>query len=582
MTTTIAQVSADNPIDSLESELKSTGSPRRRIPLLMQLARALTLSDPHQAIRCAAEAHALAESIGNRAVLADTLLAEGHCLRQLDWKTALQCYFAALDIWEQQGNRGGQVTVLATIAITLSMKGQPERAIPYIQQALDLTAEDEEARLANDLWGIRAIVYSSLDHDQMLASEEQKLALLRHHDDAKAVARSLCGVAAIYVSSRNEEVAASDALPRAELYAVESLRLARQNGLDIIAWEALYLLGQVYAFTGKPADASACFEQIVSQSEAWLQMHQIPDGAPRKVAILNIQSCGKLAGLLASGNEERAAMLYLRRAEQMIALVVEPQMTMGLLSMLAEAASLLDHGTAIRYLEKAIDIGSTGEQSLATQICQVHTELARIHSLDGNFERAFIHQGRRIELKEKLLVEKADREMLALQVQYEVATLRKDSEAQRRTEISLQIELEQHRSQLASQAMQLARQTEMLGKFRNELRVILREASKAETAVIAIKEKLKELPCESIDWTKFEAEFQQSYPDFRTKLVAAYPELTKMEVKVCSMLKLKLTTSDIATLFCLSERSIESHRYNIRKKLSVGKGETVQDLLDRV
>jgi DNA-binding NarL/FixJ family response regulator len=40
-----------------------------------------------------------------------------------------------------------------------------------------------------------------------------------------------------------------------------------------------------------------------------------------------------------------------------------------------------------------------------------------------------------------------------------------------------------------------------------------------------------------------------------------------MELKVCALPKLKLTSADIGKLLCISERSVEGHRYHIRKKM---------------
>lgn len=97
-----------------------------------------------------------------------------------------------------------------------------------------------------------------------------------------------------------------------------------------------------------------------------------------------------------------------------------------------------------------------------------------------------------------------------------------------------------------------------------------------------VPERLKELPCEAIDWTQFEAEFSSTYPEFQTRLVHQYPELTGMEMKVCAFLKLRLTSADIARLLCLSERSVEGHRLRIRRKMGLGRGTDVHDVLAEI
>ena len=40
-------------------------------------------------------------------------------------------------------------------------------------------------------------------------------------------------------------------------------------------------------------------------------------------------------------------------------------------------------------------------------------------------------------------------------------------------------------------------------------------------------------------------------------------------VRICSALRMNLKTDEIARLFCRSERSIETHRHRLRKKLEI-------------
>jgi hypothetical protein len=143
----------------------------------------------------------------------------------------------------------------------------------------------------------------------------------------------------------------------------------------------------------------------------------------------------------------------------------------------------------------------------------------------------------------------------------------------------LDARLDRQRAELAWQAIHLARQTELVGTFRNELRAIIREESDPFHIIRQIRKKLKESPCESIDWMTFDGEFRQTYPEFQTNLIARYPELTGTELKVCALLKLKLTSADIAKLLCLSERSVEGHRLRICRKMGLAQGEHVHEVL---
>jgi tetratricopeptide (TPR) repeat protein/DNA-binding CsgD family transcriptional regulator len=135
----------------------------------------------------------------------------------------------------------------------------------------------------------------------------------------------------------------------------------------------------------------------------------------------------------------------------------------------------------------------------------------------------------------------------------------------------LNLKATQMERELALTATQLASQVDLLGRFRNELREILRETEEPSSALKQVKEKLKLLPCQQIDWASFETQFTSVHPEFKTLLEEKHPDLTRSEVKICSLSRLKLTSEEIAQLICLSARSVETHRFNIRKKLGLKK-----------
>ncbi len=72
-------------------------------------------------------------------------------------------------------------------------------------------------------------------------------------------------------------------------------------------------------------------------------------------------------------------------------------------------------------------------------------------------------------------------------------------------------------------------------------------------------------------WQRFEQQLDLQQREFITLLVEMYPALRPMELKVAALLRLGLTSKDIALLLHTSVRNIESHRYWIRKALGLSK-----------
>jgi tetratricopeptide (TPR) repeat protein len=135
----------------------------------------------------------------------------------------------------------------------------------------------------------------------------------------------------------------------------------------------------------------------------------------------------------------------------------------------------------------------------------------------------------------------------------------------------LNLKATQMERELALTATQLSAQVDLLGRFRNEMREIVRENEEPSSTLKKVKEKLKDLPCQAVDWAPFEAQFATVHPDFKSILEEKHPDLTRSEIKICSLSRLKLTSEEIGRLQCLSARSVETHRLNIRRKLGLKK-----------
>lgn len=63
--------------------------------------------------------------------------------------------------------------------------------------------------------------------------------------------------------------------------------------------------------------------------------------------------------------------------------------------------------------------------------------------------------------------------------------------------------------------------------------------------------------------------FKEVYPEFSSKLLSAYPEMTLGQLKFCALLKLNFSTKEIAEYSHLSVRSVEMKKSRLRKQLNI-------------
>ncbi len=70
-------------------------------------------------------------------------------------------------------------------------------------------------------------------------------------------------------------------------------------------------------------------------------------------------------------------------------------------------------------------------------------------------------------------------------------------------------------------------------------------------------------------WNEFEIRFKEVHEDFYQKLSSRYPELSPGDIRLCSFLKLNLSTKEISEITGQSISAIEKARYRLRKKLKI-------------
>jgi DNA-binding CsgD family transcriptional regulator len=69
----------------------------------------------------------------------------------------------------------------------------------------------------------------------------------------------------------------------------------------------------------------------------------------------------------------------------------------------------------------------------------------------------------------------------------------------------------------------------------------------------------------------FKESFNHTNPKFLENLLSKHPFLTQTEITICMFLKLNYSSTDISKNLSVSKASVDSYRYNIRKKIGLEK-----------
>jgi DNA-binding CsgD family transcriptional regulator len=119
--------------------------------------------------------------------------------------------------------------------------------------------------------------------------------------------------------------------------------------------------------------------------------------------------------------------------------------------------------------------------------------------------------------------------------------------------------------------MNLVQKGEFLNKLKEELDKILDESNepKVKSNIRKTIKLLNENAQLDEDWEQFSQYFDQVHEDFLKRLRDAYPQLTPKDQRLCTYLKMNLSTKEIAPLLNISVRGVEISRYRLRKKMDL-------------
>ncbi len=81
------------------------------------------------------------------------------------------------------------------------------------------------------------------------------------------------------------------------------------------------------------------------------------------------------------------------------------------------------------------------------------------------------------------------------------------------------------------------------------------------------------------DWKIFETNVKEAHEFFLQKLIKEYPQLTHSDLRLCSYLRMNLSSKEIAPLMKISIRGVENHRYKLRKKLNLPRDINLTDFI---
>ncbi|MEP3208750.1 MAG: tetratricopeptide repeat protein [Maribacter sp.] len=139
-------------------------------------------------------------------------------------------------------------------------------------------------------------------------------------------------------------------------------------------------------------------------------------------------------------------------------------------------------------------------------------------------------------------------------------------------------ELEFKRKELTTHALNLARKNETLENLKSKAE----ELKEKENAGSGYNQLIRSINFDLQDdnnWENFSRYFEEVHKDFNSKVKTKYPDVTSNELRLLALLKMNLSSKEIANILNISGDGIKKARYRLRKKLDLTTEDSLQDLV---
>ena len=140
--------------------------------------------------------------------------------------------------------------------------------------------------------------------------------------------------------------------------------------------------------------------------------------------------------------------------------------------------------------------------------------------------------------------------------------------------------IEQKNHELTSATLLIANKNEVFENLRKMAEQVRINGSQDENE--KIKEIIREINRQTDvenQWEQFRVHFESIHKSFFVKLREANSGFTQTDLQLCAYIKLNMGTKEIARLMNITPESVNTHRYRLRKKITLKTEETLDEFI---
>jgi len=139
-------------------------------------------------------------------------------------------------------------------------------------------------------------------------------------------------------------------------------------------------------------------------------------------------------------------------------------------------------------------------------------------------------------------------------------------------------ELEFKKKELTTHALHLAKKNEVLESLKTKAEILKTEDANNkgyQQLIRAINFDLQD----DKNWDNFSRYFEEVHQGFSKKAKQEFPDVTANDLRLMALLKMNLSSKEIANILSVSSEGIKKARYRLRKKLHLSTQDSLEDFI---
>jgi len=600
-----------NKVDSLKNLLNGDLSDIERASTLQSLGPRFINTDPDSALLLAEQAFAITSNLDDYEMHSRSYRRMGHALYvKSDWNRFRTFLLSYVDFAEEHEDYFQVAASYRNLSKIGEATKQPDSSLYYLDKCIEVLAEHPDSVILIDVFLSKGLTYKYKGYYEMSIE-----ALLQSARIAEAIksTRKL-GYIDMNLGITYSTMGRDEESARRFRMSIEHFQA---DGNERGETRSTSNLGFALKSLNKYDEAIAAFNKAIELA------------AKTKMENIAMHSHFGLADIAFEKGSYKESLEHVLQAET-IAIEIGNNFTLGAAMRIKGKIALKENNTALAqsYIRKAEELENTHREPIEEN--EVYFEMAELYEGVGQYKKALAKTQAGHNLKDSVYTlkkeqqfaelnliyetEKKDAQIVILNQNAEIADVKRKSligglfalagfallsifglvqrnkkkQAILAQEKAVAIErqekaereLEFKKKELLAKALQLANKNEFLQKLEEEVTAL---KSSVDDTVNRTSRRISRMihqdTADDDEWSQFSEEFSSIHQGFLDELISRYGKLSQSELRLASLLKMNLTSKDIANILRISDEGIKKARYRLRKKMGLESGDDLQGIL---